>query len=140
MSDQAISHRDEAAALCRYLIGEAPSPALAERYGQALSALFPGEAPSPALSAALRSPAALALLDAATALRAPDDPLHKRLLLMTALLEASPDYALDHFLPRAKSCLPLVLGLAWNGARAAAKALLGIPLLVWIEHRSRRPA
>ncbi len=108
-------------ALCaraaRYLVGRTPSPEVLARCEEAIRQRIP--APSDPSDRALwafvrRHPWSLGPLDAAAALLRPQGYLRSRLLVMAAVLEASPEGAAD-FLPvdgglRTVARLP-VLGL-----------------------------
>jgi hypothetical protein len=69
----------------------------------------------------------LGLLDSGLALVRPHAELRRRLYLLFALLEATPEYA-DRFLPAARRPW-YVIYIAWVGARAAVKGLLGSALV-----------
>ncbi|MDK2973185.1 MAG: hypothetical protein PWP23_2940 [Candidatus Sumerlaeota bacterium] len=123
----------EFALLARYLIGSVPPARFRARYESGCRALFGDPAAhSAALRLALRRPALLPLLDAGCALRRREDPLRQRLLLLTAILEASPEYA-DVFLPRTLTWPKLLLALPLRGVFAAAKALAGAVLLLAVR-------
>lgn len=112
----------EASSLSRYLVGEEASPVLAARYAAAVARLCPAE--SAALRAARARPSRLPYLDAGCALLRPADPLRQRVLVMAAVLEASPDHV-DRFLPRDPGRAVLLLQLAAVGLRAVWHSLLG---------------
>jgi hypothetical protein len=76
---------------------------------------------SPALAAVSRRPSLLPWLDAACAVSQPDDPLRRKLLLMTAVLECSPTYA-DRFLPRDQNRL----AIAWEALRIGCGSVMRI--------------
>lgn len=126
----------EARLLSCYLLGIEPSPELAKRYVAAHAKLLGPEPPSEQALAdyCLDHPWAIGPLDAACALLRPHALLRKKILLMAAILEASPDHA-DDFLPHAYPTWSLLPRLAWWGSCAAAKALLGLPLLAVVKRR-----
>lgn len=134
MTTDAPDLTTEGAVFGRYLTGR-PTPAeLVERYAEAGRMLF--ETPIPAADAAVlafatRHPWSVAPLDAAAGLLRPGGTLRSRILVMAAILEASPAFA-DQFLPRNSGLVGLVLALGWSGARAVAQALVGIPLHWWV--------
>lgn len=122
--------------LSRYILGRDASPELLERYVGAHAHLDVGatDAEHAVLEFAVIHPWSLPCLDAAVALVRPQALLHRKALLMTAILETTPEHA-DAFLPRAAS-LPR---LAWLGVRVAvstaAQLLVGLPLLALVGRR-----
>lgn len=128
----------EAILFSRYLLQTDPPAEMIERYVAGDRLLFPDQPPESdvAVVAFARShPAAVSLLDAATALLMPDALLRKKILLMAAILETSPRYA-DEFLPRAVPPLRLFFSLcAWT-LTSAFKVVLGMPLLL-LARRTR---
>ena len=122
--------RAEVRVFATYLVGTAPELSLSERYVAACRKLLePGtEAEQAAVAWAVRHPGALAHLDGAAGLLRPDSLLRRKLLLVAALLEATPRHA-DAFLPVRSSAPGLVLRLAWTGIAAAYHALVGAVLL-----------
>ncbi len=129
--------RWEAKVFGRYLIGREVAPHLVERYVQAhgaLGALLGAGEESRAVAFARRRPRLLPFLDAAAALLDPRGLLRRKLLLMLAVLEASPEYAAE-FLPRPQSRTLLVARLAGRGIAAAFKAAAGIPIYLLSKGR-----
>lgn len=128
----------EARVLGRYLVGQVPPPELVARYVDAGRTLFAAPA-TPADEAmvafAVRHPWSLPFLDAAAGLRHPSGLLRGKLLVMSAVLEASPTYA-DAFLPRTPGRLALLTQLALHGAAAVGQAVIGL-LLLPIASRAR---
>ncbi len=124
----------EARLFSRYLLRRDPPPEMIGRYQAACARLFPTppEAEAAAvLSFVSRHAWALGPIDAVLAWREPEHDLRRRLLVMSAILEASPRFA-DLFLPPAS----IGLGrLAWRLARAgcgsAVKCALGPVVLAW---------
>lgn len=120
----------EAAVFARYLVGRAPAPALVARYVAASAALRP--APADAADAcvvafARRHAWSVGPLDAAAALLRPHALLRTKLLVLAAILEASPEGA-DDFLPQSVPLPALVGRLAASGAALAARVLAGVVL------------
>ena len=130
MSDDPRDLEREAEIFGRYLVGRVPSPAIIARYVAASETLFTADA-SPAdrgtIAFVRRHPWSVGLLDGAAGLLRPGGQLRGRILVMGAILEASPEYA-DEFLPRNASPVAFLLGLAVFGALAVVRALAGIPL------------
>ena len=136
MSDAALE--DEARIFGRYLVGGTPEPALVARYCAASRALWP--APPGARDAALldfvrRRPWSVGPLDAAAALLDPGGLLRSKVLVMSALLEATPSHA-DDFLPRPVPAPALLWRLAASGTAAVAQAVFGV-LLYRLAGRAR---
>ena len=121
----------EARLFGRYLAGRVPPPELVARYVAAAGALFDSAVP-PAEAAVLRfvhrHAWSLGPLDAASGLLQPGGALRSRLLVMAAVLEASPEFA-DAFLPRNVSLARFLGRLAVSGTIAVGQALLGAVLL-----------
>jgi hypothetical protein len=114
----------------RYLLGRDTAPELIARYTVASRRLLRG--PWEPRDAALlgfvhRHPWSVSLLDAACGLLRPTGLLRSKLLIMTAILEASPTHAAD-FLPRTSSTPSLLARLAALGALAAGRAVAGVLL------------
>lgn len=120
----------EARVLTRYLLSRDCPPALVQRYIDA-SRARPRPAMTPAdnaiVQAAMRNALLLPFLDAASGITKGGTALRDKLLLMAAVLEASPDFA-DEFLPRSASRTFAVLTLAWCTIKSAAKVAIGVPL------------
>jgi len=128
----------EARVFTRYLVGRVPPPELIARYVEASRTLFP--APGEPRDAALlgfvrRHPWSAHYLDAATALLRPAGLLRSKVLVMGAILEASPTFA-DEFLPRHAALPGLVMRVIGNGVAAVLAALLGAVLYAAVA-RSR---
>jgi len=136
MSDAALEA--EARIFGRYLVDGTPEPAVVARYCAASHALWP--APPGARDAALldfvrRRPWSVGPLDAAAALLDPGGLLRSKILVMSALLEATPTHA-DDFLPRSASAPALLWRLASSGTVAVLQAAAGA-LLYRLVGRAR---
>lgn len=123
---------DEPRILAKYLTGRSIQQPLSDRYRKAVSLLSVQESAGDAklLSFVLRHPGALPFIDAAVALRRPESALRQRVIIMAAILEATPDYC-DEFLarrPAATSGFQFVATLT----RAALRAAIGTGLLALI--------
>jgi len=121
----------EAQVFAHYLVGQVPPERLAARYAAACRTLFPERASArdeAVLAFARRNPWAVAGLDAACGLVWRNARLREKVLVMAAVLEASPEFA-DEFLPRTVGPVALFLQLAGVGIAAAAYAITGLLLL-----------
>jgi hypothetical protein len=126
----------EARILAHYLIDSDPPRELTDRYVAANRLLLTGETTADenaSLAFILQHPSALPFLDAAAGLFRRDSLLRKRLLLMTAILEATPLYA-DFFLSQPRSAASILVIVMWQTILSVLKAALGIPLL-WIVEK-----
>jgi hypothetical protein len=133
----------EARCFARYLLGRELEghpleQAFVERYARALAALAeePGQA-DPVLEMARRAPWLLPFLDAGAALFARQTPLRRRLLIMTAILEASPDFV-GHFMIEEATLGSVSKALLSAGIRTALTAPIGGLLLVLAGTRRER--
>jgi hypothetical protein len=122
------STADEARIFCRFLVGREVPEALVDRYESACARLFPD--PPDAVDAALldfvrRHPWSVGALDAATGFLRRESRLRARLLVMAAVLEATPTFA-DEFLPRSAGRGAVLGRLVAIGCAAVARLLLGI--------------
>jgi hypothetical protein len=130
--------RHEARALGRFIVGGEVAGELVERYVDAHRHLFtePQSLADLGLVAfAVAHPILLPCLDAAAALAGPDALLHRKALLMAAILEASPRHA-DDFLPRTRGLAGLLALLLRVGVASAAHVAVGLPALLILRRRS----
>lgn len=122
---------DEARVLGRYLVGTEPPPALVARWAEAVQTLGLGPT-SPADAAivafARRHPWSVGPLDTASGLLRRGGLLRQKLLVLAAVLEASPEFA-DEFLPRSVSLPGMLARFAGIGLTVAVEAALGLALL-----------
>lgn len=129
----------EASIFGRYLLDEDPSPELTARYVSGSERLFPGE-PSDSDAAVLdfvkRHPGSLPFLDAASALTRRGSLLRRKILLMAAILEASPVFA-GEFLAPPPGRVKTFLLLGWHGTAALVKAVIGWLMLPAITRRTQ---
>lgn len=121
--------RGEGECFGRYLIGESVPAVLVERYVSAMGSMgLVAEARDRRLLALVeRHPGLLGVVDGGLALRRPGSVIRTKLLVMSAILEATPDYA-SAFLPTRRSRIYLVYA-AFVGVRAAFKGLIGAVLV-----------
>lgn len=126
----------EAMILGRYVSGRHVPAHLAARYAGAMRALGePGVLSDPVGDAATARPVLLPFLDAAAGLLAPASALRRRLLVIAAVLETSPEFA-DLFLPQTVHPIAWIVRLAWESLTAMIKAVLGIPLFFVLRGRA----
>ena len=121
----------EARLIARYLVGAVPGEELIARYVEACRTLFPepGSPRDEALLAFVRRHSwSVSLLDAACGLLWRSARLREKVLVMAAVLEASPDFA-EEFLPRTVGPVALFVQLAGVGIVAAGRAFAGLLLL-----------
>jgi hypothetical protein len=121
----------EAHAFGRYLVGRTPSAELVARYRAANETLFtePISAEDQAIVAfARRHPWTVGPLDAATGLFRPGSALRNKILVMAAILEATPEFADEFLLPPVRP-LALVLRVTGLGLAAVARTIFGVALL-----------
>lgn len=130
--------RAEAIAFGRYLVDHTPGDELVDRYCRANAELFAHEAPDPAVAYARVHPWAISLLDAAAGLAAMrgGEPslLRKKLLVMTAIVETTPEYV-ARTEPRSASLPALAVKLGLAGARTAFNAAVGLALYTLVKRR-----
>jgi hypothetical protein len=129
-----LSAELEAQAISRYLVGRECAPPMVERYAKGRALMSGVSANDEVVSFAFHHSWSLPFLDAAAAIVRGGEALHARVLLMAAVLEASPDFA-TAFLPREVSGGRLVTELAGNSLAAGARLVIGLPLLLLL----RRP-
>jgi hypothetical protein len=133
------TYRQEAVEFSRYLISEDPTPAEVDRYARACERLGLGESRAdPLLAACMRHPSWVGLLDGACALMEPHHPLRRKLAVLTAILEASPEHV-ESFLPPSGGRLRCLLVLATSTILAGFRATLGLPLLISLRRMRKAP-
>lgn len=123
--------RREARVLGRLILKREVEAEFLDRYIEAHRHLFlepPAKGEAAVLEFAVRHSRLLPCIDGAAALTAPNSLLHRKSLLMAAILEASPRYA-DEFLPR-RATVPGLIGLGLVvGVVAAVHVAIGLPIL-----------
>lgn len=121
--------------LSRHLIAVAPSREIVARYRAARATLLGTGAPQTRVEKlAYRQPLLIGILDAGCGLVARDHPLRRKLLILTAILETTPNHA-RRFLPTRNRRPFILLELSLAGVIAACKALLGVPLVLLVGRR-----
>ncbi len=129
---------NEARQFARYLIGREPSPEIIARYASGLEKLgltTPVPTDDGVIAFALRHPASLPFLDAASGFFRKQSAIRKRLLLLSAILETTRENA-EIYLPQMQGIIGLLFTLSRGAVLSLAAAVLGWPLLLWAE-RSR---
>jgi len=137
-SHDAADLRREAVWFARYLIDEEPSAALVERYVRANAKVL-HEAPTARDQAVLAfvhaHPWSLGWLDAGTAFLRGAPRLRRKLVVMMAILEATPAYV-DRTMPVEGAGIPRLVGrLGLAGATAAVKLAAGTALAALVVRR-----
>jgi len=128
----------EARIFARYLVGQTPPRELIDRYVEANRILrTPSVTDQDAALVAFvrRHPWTVSFLDAATGILRRDGLLRSKLLIMAAILEASPAFA-GEFLPRTARPIGLIVRLLSLGVVAAVQVGIGVALYV-VAARSR---
>lgn len=125
--------RSEGKRFGRYLTGQEPRPDLVERYVAAIAARGPVLADRDRRRSdfVARHPSSLAFVDAGLALRDPGSSLRWRLLVMTAILEASPEHT-GEFLPVPRRPW-YALYAAAIAVRSAVRGAIGIVVVTLIR-------
>jgi hypothetical protein len=122
----------ECSLISRYLIGVDPPQEFKVRYREGQQALFGEESlesAEPEVKFLRAHPWALPYLDAGAVLLNRDSILRKKIILMTAILEASPAYV-EFFLHAPESPLKTWCGLVWQSARSIAKMIIAVPVFL----------
>lgn len=134
LEEHGPENREEWVKECRvitnYLVGESPSPVLIDRYVKANQALFNDKRPASdwaLVSFALQNPWALPYLDAALAIFRRDSSLRQKILVMMAILEATPQYV-SYFFPQPMSAPLFFLRMAGYGVSSLLKLAVGCVL------------
>lgn len=126
--------RTEANVFGRYLVGKPPSEALVERYRAANHAIAAIQGDDEVVAYARRHPWSVSLLDAAAGLTAANSLLRKKLLVMTAILETTPELVTETE-PRVVGVPQLAVRLGVAGVRTAVEVALGLALTTVVKRR-----
>ena len=115
-----------------YLLRKPPSELLVARYAAAMEVLHPhvNQSDGRLLRLVQDHVQVLSLVDSGLALVRPDSVIRTKLLVMSAILEATPEHA-DSFLPVGRST-GYVPYAAYVGLRAGLKGVIGALLVRWI--------
>jgi NADH dehydrogenase len=123
----------EARLLGGYLVGVDPAPDLVARYEAACRRLF-GDETDAELLFVRRHAWALPWLDAAIGLMRPASALRQRILLMAAILEATPRHS-AFFLDEPRQPLAVLAHLTFQALRSVAALAIGLPVLLFVRAR-----
>ena len=137
-SREAADLRREAVWFARYLIEAVPSEAMVDRYvrGNAKVLHEPPTADDASVLAFVhRHPWSLGLLDAGTAFRRDAPLLRRKLVVMMAILEATPTYIAETAPVEGAGIPVIVWRLGRAGAKAAVKLAVGTALAALVVRR-----
>jgi hypothetical protein len=130
--------RTEAIVFGRYLVGSEPAEPLVQRYIEANEMLLAGYGTpedEAVLDFARRHPWSIAMLDAAAGVRGGASLLRRKLLVMTAIVETTPENV-DKTEQRAVGLPTLVARVGVATARTAMSAGAGLVLAAVLRRRS----
>jgi hypothetical protein len=125
--------RSEAILFGRHLVGRDPSEALIERYARACVALGLG-ASEDTLDFARRHPWSIGPLDAAAGILGKSSLLRKKLLVMTAIVETTPELV-ERTQPASLDLPHLAWRVGVAGARTALGVVSGLALQLVVKRR-----
>jgi hypothetical protein len=117
----------EARLFARYLIHKDASPQAIRLYQGAMHDSKPGSTDRKLLNFMVSHPRSIGLIDAGLVFSDSYSEARRRLYVMFAILEASPEYA-DYFLPKKRNPFYIVV-IGYAGIRAIIKAALGLALV-----------
>jgi hypothetical protein len=117
----------EARLFTRYLIGRDANPQAIRLYETVMSTSKPDNKDKKLLDFMTSHPSSIGLIDAGLVFHNATSEARRRLYIMFAILEASPEYC-DFFLPKKRSPF-YILVIFYSGVRAIIKAGLGLLLV-----------
>ena len=123
----------ESVLISKYLIDCIPPKELTERYVNANLILLGNQdhvMKNPELRFIYRYPFVLPFIDAAAGILSPNSIIRKKILIMSAIIEATPTFS-DFFLRKPDPLLKLLIILGWHGLKGVAKTIFGIPMFIW---------
>jgi hypothetical protein len=126
--------KKQAIALAHYLIKSRPKPDSIKLYTKAVRSKLPkhlDKADLKILKLSSRHPSLLASLDAGLAILRPDAELRRRIYIMFAVLESTPEHS-DRFLSKKRSRL-YIFRITGIGCRASMRSLVGMFLVKVLE-------
>jgi hypothetical protein len=121
------SLESEARLFTRYLIRSNASPQAIRLYQGAMSTSQPNNTDKRLLDFMVAHPGSIGLIDAGLVFHNASSEARRRLYVMFAILEASPEYY-DFFLPKQRSPFYIFV-ILYAGIRAVIKAALGLILV-----------
>jgi hypothetical protein len=127
----------EAEVFSEYLTGRHVSQVLLDRYVAACRVRLPEMAEQSGASAvelSVRHPFLLPALDAVSALLRPKSVLREKLLIMAAILEATPEFA-PQFLPESCSGARLLVRVTACVVTTTVKVIAGVVILIILRGR-----
>ena len=129
--------RNEAILCGRYLVDREPSEDLIERYARANEVLFAGgtAVDQEVLDFARRHPWSIAMLDASSGVIGGNSLLRKKLLLMTAIVETTPELV-ERTEPRSVDLPRLALHVGAAGVRTVFNVVSGLALQLVLRRRA----
>lgn len=130
MAEQIFFH--EAEILSHYLIGESSSEKEKQLYADAQEKLdvVLSSSEKKLWNFLMRNGWAIPLADAALAVKNPSSSIRRKIFIMLAILEASPNHC-NYFLPEKRNLFYL-MKIFFVGTRAIARRIFGIILLKFI--------
>jgi hypothetical protein len=117
----------EARIFTRYLIGRDVNPRTIKLYKSAMKGRTPNTSDQKLLSHMVSHPGSIGFIDAGLVFHDASSEARRRLYVLLAILEASPEYY-DLFLSKNRSPL-YVLVICFTGIRAIFKAMMGLILI-----------
>lgn len=121
----------EARLFTHYLIGMDANPLVIRLYKAAMSGSKPDNADRKLLNFMRTHPSSIGFIDAGLAFHNSSSEARRRLYVMLAILETSPEYY-DLFFAKKRSPF-YILAIFYSGARAILKAGLGLLLVRAVE-------
>ena len=118
----------EVTVFCNYLVKKAPTALVTELYSKAIATLpnTISEKEKKIIAFALKNSWSIALLDSGAALLAPQSELRRRLFILFAILESTPDHC-ERFMTTNRGPFYLFT-ILFVGTRSILRALAGIIL------------
>lgn len=122
----------EARVFARYLVGREASPQAVKVYEAAMQGnVAPNATDQKLLHFMLAHPWSIGFIDAGLVFHNATSEARRRLYIMLAILEASPEHT-DLFLPVQRSPW-YIFTVVWTGIRAVFKAIVGLVLVKVVE-------
>ena len=119
--------QEEAKIFANYLVRREASPQALRLYENAIGKSKPNKTDQKLLNFMYNHPNSIGFIDAGLIITNPESEARRRLYVMLAILEASPEHA-DLFLPKKRNPF-YILTFIYSGIRAVVKAVLGFILV-----------